>query len=395
MGRVSRGFGLPALASYLEDSQTIFAHELSARARGRRIVAGQCAALMGLSSDHPGAPASQVKAMQKKQLFADRLLAQMPSLRALKCFVTAARYESFTQAAEVLCVTQAAISRQIKELEDSLEVALFERTGRHIALTDAGRILYNASYLSIMNIAEAAQAVRRTDKHALTICVSHTFSALWLSFRLPSFRKRFPDIRLHVMVTEHFMELDELMEPDVIITKNPPREAEYDIEPLFHDVVYPVCSQSFYERNLQGRPLKPLDLLSHATLNLSLLGRSQVCEHVDWSVWRNWFQQSDGSDRLVENDHLESNDYRLLVSQAEAGEGTLLGWHHLVHRQVEQGRLVRPVQDALEFHDRYHYLITYKNAKVRPEYLRFRQWLGEEVDAMMHEWKGVETETIK
>jgi DNA-binding transcriptional LysR family regulator len=333
--------------------------------------------------------------MQKKQLFADRLLAQMPSLRALRCFVTAARYESFTQAAEVLCVTQAAISRQIKELEDSLDVALFERTGRHIALTDAGRILYNASYLSIMNIAEAAEAVRRSDKHALTLCVSHTFSALWLSFRLPRFRKRFPEIKLHVMVTEHFMELDGLMEPDIIITKIPPREAEYEVEPLFHDVVYPVCSPSFHERRFHGRSLKPLDLLSHPTLNLSLLGRAQVCEHVDWRVWRNWFQHSDGTDMLVENEHLESNDYRLLVAQAEAGEGTLLGWHHLVHRQVELGQLVRPVQDALVFNDRYHYLVTEKNAKLRPEYLQFREWISEEVDAMMREWHGAEAGSVK
>lgn len=333
--------------------------------------------------------------MQQKHLFADRLLAQMPSLRALRCFVTAARYESFTQAAEVLCVTQAAISRQIKELEDSLDVALFERTGRHIALTDAGRILYNASYLSIMNIAEAAEAVRRSDKRALTLCVSHTFSALWLSFRLPEFRRRFPDIRLLVMVTEHFMELDELMQPDVIITKNPPREPEYEVEPLFHDVVYPVCSQPFFEKHFRGQSLKPLDLLSQPTLNLSLLGRAQVCEHVDWRVWRNWFQQGDGSDRLTENEHFESNDYRLLVAQAEAGEGTLLGWHHLVHRQVEQGRLIRPVRDALEFHDRHHYLITHKNAKLRPESLQFREWLGEEVGAMMREWRGVEAETTR
>jgi DNA-binding transcriptional LysR family regulator len=333
--------------------------------------------------------------MQKKQLFADRLLAQMPSLRALRCFVTAARYESFTQAAEVLCVTQAAISRQIKELEDSLDVALFERTGRHIALTDAGRILYNASYLSIMNIAEAAEAVRRSDRHALTICVSHTFSALWLSFRLPQFRKLHPDIKLHIMVTEHFMELDGLMEPDVIITKIPPREAEYEVEPLFHDVVYPVCSPSFYERRFHGRALKPLDLLSHPTLNLSLLGRAQVCEHVDWRVWRNWFQHGDGTDMLAENEHLESNDYRLLVAQAEAGEGTLLGWHHLVHRQIESGQLVRPVQDALVFNDRHHYLIAHKNAKLRPEYLRFRDWLLEEVEAMMREWHGAEAGIAK
>ncbi|MGZ2749024.1 LysR substrate-binding domain-containing protein [Burkholderia stagnalis] len=332
--------------------------------------------------------------MQKKQLFADRLLAQMPSLRALRCFVTAARYESFTQAAEVLCVTQAAISRQIKELEDSLDVALFERTGRHIALTDAGRILYNASYLSIMNIAEAAEAVRRNDKHALTVCVSHTFSALWLSSRLPSFRERYPDIRLHVMVTDHFMELDALMEPDIIITKNPPREQEFEVEPLFHDVVYPVCSPSFHERHFRGRKLKPLDLLSHPTLNLSLLGRAQVCEHVDWRVWRNWFQQGDGSDALVENDHLESNDYRLLVAQAEAGEGTLLGWHHLVHRQVEQGQLMRPVPDALVFHDRHHYLITHRNAKPRPEYRQFREWLDAEVAMMMRDWRSADAQVV-
>jgi len=104
----------------------------------------------------------------------------MPSLRALRCFVTAARYESFTQAAEVLGVTQAAISRQIKELEESLDIVLFERSGRHIALTEAGRILYNASYLSIMHIAESVEALRRHGRNVLIICVSHAFSALFL-----------------------------------------------------------------------------------------------------------------------------------------------------------------------------------------------------------------------
>ncbi|SCK29667.1 LysR substrate-binding domain-containing protein [Vogesella sp. LIG4] len=333
--------------------------------------------------------------MQKKQLFTDRLLAQMPSLRALRCFVTAARYESFTQAAEVLCVTQAAISRQIKELEDSLDVALFERAGRHIALTDAGRILYNASYLSIMNIAEAAETVRRSDKHALTICVTHTFSALWLSSRLPAFRKRFPNVKLHVIVTEYFMDLDDLMEPDIIISKNPPREAEYEVTPLFHDVVYPVCSQSFFDANFQHKKLKPLDLLARPTLHLSQVGRDQVCEHVDWRVWRNWFQKGDETDRVTEDDYLESNDYRLLVSQAEAGEGTLLGWHHLVHRQVKQGLLMRPVQEALIFHDRHHYLIAHKNAKLRSGYAQFREWLDEEVEAMMFEWNEPEKQPAK
>ena len=76
----------------------------------------------------------------------------------------------------------------------------------------------------------------------------------------------------------------------------------------------------------------------------------------------------------------------MLVAQAEAGEGTLLGWHHLVHRQVEQKKLVRPVEDALVFHDRHHYLITHRNAKSRPEYVQFRQWLDEEIATMMQGW---------
>jgi len=125
-----------------------------------------------------------------------------------------------------------------------------------------------------------------------------------------------------------------------------------------------------------------------------MLGRAQVCEHVDWRVWRNWFQQGDGTDTLTENKYLESNDYRLLVAQAEAGEGTLLGWHHLVHRQIDQGILMRPVQDVLVFRDRHHYLITHRNAQSRPEYQQFRQWLNDEVGVMMRGWldAGVEVE---
>ncbi len=93
------------------------------------------------------------------------------------------------------------------------------------------------------------------------------------------------------------------------------------------------------------------------------------------------------TDTLTENKSLESNVYRLLVAQAKAGEGTLLGWHHLVHRQIERGILVRPVQDVLVFRDRHHYLITHRNAQPREEYRLFRKWLGDEVGVMMRGWR--------
>ncbi|EDT04493.1 transcriptional regulator, LysR family [Burkholderia ambifaria IOP40-10] len=102
------------------------------------------------------------------------------------------------------------------------------------------------------------------------------------------------------------MELDGLIEPDVIITKNPPREPEFDVEPLFHDIVYPVCSPAFHERHFHGRSLKPLDLLSRPTLKpagrparepvpyfllvgwmlfavaMSIAAVARYGEHVDW-----------------------------------------------------------------------------------------------------------------
>lgn len=96
-----------------------------------------------------------------KPVAPDHILVNMPSLRAVRSFVAAAKYQSFTRAAEALCVTQAAISRQIRELESSLGVPLFKRTGRTVELTEAGSIFYDAAYLSFINIAQAAQRLKK------------------------------------------------------------------------------------------------------------------------------------------------------------------------------------------------------------------------------------------
>src|SRR5690242_11549633 len=89
----------------------------------------------------------------------DQTLIKMPSLRAVKAFVAAARYQNFTRAAEALCVTQAAISRQIRELEEHLGAELFNRAGRAVELTSAGSIFYDAVQLSFTNIAQAAERI--------------------------------------------------------------------------------------------------------------------------------------------------------------------------------------------------------------------------------------------
>ena len=89
----------------------------------------------------------------------DQTLVRMPSLRAIKSFVAAAKYQSFTRAAEALCVTQAAISRQIRELEDHLGTELFIRTGRSVKLRADGVVFYDAAPLSFINIGWPVRSV--------------------------------------------------------------------------------------------------------------------------------------------------------------------------------------------------------------------------------------------
>ena len=126
----------------------------------------------------------------------DQTLIKMPSLRAVKSFVAAAKYQNFTRAAEALCVTQAAISRQIRELEIYLGAELFKREGRAVELTAAGSIFFDAVQLSFVNISQAAERIRNKSatKRVLTLCCSPAFSAHWLAPRLPSFFGANPDV---------------------------------------------------------------------------------------------------------------------------------------------------------------------------------------------------------
>ncbi|MFC6673948.1 LysR family transcriptional regulator [Marinobacterium aestuariivivens] len=253
----------------------------------------------------------------------DKVLVKMPSLRAVKSFVAAAKYQNFTRAAEALCVTQAAISRQIRELEAHLGVELFRRAGRAVELTEAGAIFYDAAYLSFVNIAQAAERIQGhgSNKQVLTICCSPAFSALWLSRRLPSFFAGNPDIDLNVVTTENFLQMEPGVYPDVFINKvTDPREGYHSI-PLFHDLIYPVCTPAYLEAHPEIVSLE--GLRSAVLLNLSPYGRAQVAEHLDWDVWFSFFDAA-ATTVPVERPHLfNANDYNMLVQMVLNDQGCL------------------------------------------------------------------------
>ncbi|WP_020407844.1 LysR family transcriptional regulator [Hahella ganghwensis] len=310
-----------------------------------------------------------------KQVEPDKILLKMPSLRAVKSFVAAAKYQSFTRAAEALCVTQAAISRQIRELEASLGVELFKRSGRAVELTEAGTTFYDAAYLSFVNIAQAADRIhaQKASRRVLTICCSPAFSALWLSRRLPGFFAAHPDIDINVVTTENFLHMEPGVYPDIYINKVTESPDGYSSITLFHDVIYPVCSPEYLRHHPE---IATLDGLTKGVLlNLSPYGRGQIAEHVDWSVWFAFQDIELDKQRAPQIHQFNANDYNMLIQMVLNHQGISLGWHHLVDPLVESGQLVRPVSEEVVFKEKVHYL-TYANTKENNEdFNHFKNWL--------------------
>ena len=314
-----------------------------------------------------------------KHVEPDQILVKMPSLRAVKSFVAAAKYLNFTRAAEALCVTQAAISRQIRELEASLGVVLFKRTGRAVELTEAGVIFYDAAYLSFVNIAQAAQRIQNSDKRKqeLTICCSPAFSAYWLSNRLPDFFSSNPDIDVNIVTTNNFLHMEPGVHPDVFINKVSDSREGYHSIPLFYDQIYPVCSSEFLKDNPSVANLEGLQ--STTLLNLSPYGRSQIAEHVDWSVWLNSQGINFNLGSEVGSHVFNANDYNMLMQMALNHQGVSLGWHHLVAPMIEQGKLVRVGEPETTYKEKRHYL-SYAESKQDNEALQtFKHWFLERI----------------
>ncbi|WP_163830818.1 LysR family transcriptional regulator [Spartinivicinus ruber] len=310
-----------------------------------------------------------------KHVEPDKILVKMPSLRAVKSFVAAAKYQNFTRAAEALCVTQAAISRQIRELEAALGVDLFKRAGRAVELTEAGTIFYDAAYLSFVNIAQAADRIKsaHSSKKVLTICCSPAFSALWLSRRLPDFFAANPEIDINVVTTENFLKMEPGVYPDVFINKvTDPREG-YRSVPLFHDIIYPVCTPQFLAENPDINTL--VGLSDTVLLNLSPYGRAQIAEHVDWSVWFAFYDMQLNKRPRTGKHLFNANDYNMLIQMVLSRQGVSLGWHHLVGPLVDQGLLVRPVEQEVIFKEKLHYLTYTEDKEDNDEFSRFRDWL--------------------
>src|SRR6478609_1501248 len=202
---------------------------------------------------------------------------RLPPLNALKAFEAAARHESFTRAAEELCVTQGAVSHQVKALEAELAVKLFNRERQRLIITEAGR-----DYLAVVRDAFDRIAIgterllQRQNAGVLTVSTSPDFAAKWLVHRLGHFVEAHPDIDLRVSASLHHVDFAR-EEVDIAVRHGGGDWPGLDAVLLSSEQVFPVCSPKL----LAGKrgPVKLTDLLKYPLIHTG-----------DRSWWTRWLE---------------------------------------------------------------------------------------------------------
>jgi putative choline sulfate-utilization transcription factor len=300
---------------------------------------------------------------------------RMPPLSLLQTFEVVARRSSFTLAADELCLTQSAVSRQIKALEHQLGRPLFRRLHRAIDLTTEGRRLFESVTRGLAEIEGCVTELRAAaEPPQITVAASVAFSYFWLMPRLERFSARHPDIDLRVLATDQKLDLRQ-EEVDVAILYGSGQWEGARAHLLFGERVYPVCSPDYLRHHPELRT--PADMLDQTLLHLD--GGGNIWGGVDWRVWL----ASQGVTGQPVRRGVRLNSYPMILQAAEAGRGVALGWSYITDAMRADGRLICPIDKSLETPEGYYVSTLEKVAHV-PANIDFLRWIRGEVAEEPH-----------
>jgi len=286
---------------------------------------------------------------------------RLPGMQALRAFEATARFRSLTRAAESLHLTHGAISHQIKALEDELGVALVERAGRGIRLTDAGERLASRVRVAFDELHAALREARdRANPRRLRITTMPSFAARWLLPRIGRFIKAHPDIDLDVSASEAVVDLarDQI---DVAIRYGLGHWPGLHADFLQDDEFFPVASPRLVGSRWPRRP--------HDLANFTLL-------RTDDEPWRPWFEAA-GLDWPEPDRGPMFNDSSHLTQAAIAGQGVALGRRVLLGDDLANGLLVR-LSDIAVPTPRQFWFVCLPRDVGAPKIVAVRQWLRDE-----------------
>ena len=296
---------------------------------------------------------------------------RLPPLTALRAFDAAARHMSFAKAADELNVTPAALSFQIKSLEEHLGAPLFRRLNRAVELTEAGAALSQGAAEGFQTLATAWRAAQRTqDTQTLTVTAGPAFTAKWLAPRLYEFAQAHPEVELRFAAGLHRMDLarDNV---DVAIRFSNTNTPDLYSLPLADEWVMPVMTPALAAQyptvqSMQGAPIIFDDSMNFLPKPVG---------------WENWFNAMGAPFSPTNGPRFSQADHA--IDAALAGVGIVLGRRALVVKDIAEGRLVAPFRTALGTGARFSFLCL-KGMETRPQIALFRDWMLAEIEKTAH-----------
>ncbi len=293
----------------------------------------------------------------------------LPPLNALRAFESAARHLSITLAAEELNVTPAAISHQIRLLEDHIGLPVFARSGRGLVLTDAGAAGLKDLQQGFDHLAAAMDAIDTLGETGLlTISVAPSFAAKWLLPRLHLFQEKHPEIDVHVSASMHLVDFarDGV---DLAVRYGAGNYPDLSFEKLLPEMVFPVCSPAFL---LEHGPVQSAKDLA----GLTLLHDDSPDNDPSCPTWEMWLRASG----YLQPDATRGprfNQASLVLEAAILGRGVALAKSNLAAADLASRRLVAPFTSSHPI-DFAYYIVAPKAKLNLPKVSHFCDWLREQ-----------------
>ena len=314
----------------------------------------------------------------------NRLAHRALAVGPLRAFEAVARRSSFSAAAEELHLTQPAISRQIKGLEDELGAPLFNRGTRRVELTNAGTLLLRSVLPLLQRLDSTVRQIRSTrGRRHVSITTFASFASLWLLPRLASFEREHPDIDIRISASDVLADLDD---PDVDLALRycHPDGAPAGATRLFGEVVTPVVGRGLAEQAARGLapPLAvPADLARH-----TLLEEDDHRASAEYLAWRHWLRLH-GQPQLEPARWLQLNFTYQQVQAALSGQGVAMARLALVAESLARGELIEPFGPAYRIASPFAYWLIECNHghAARGEVVSFARWLVAQAAQTRHD----------
>ena len=292
---------------------------------------------------------------------------KLPPLRSLQVFEAAARLLHFSKAGEELCISQSAVSHQIRQLETYLGVSLFSRRNRQLALTPEGRTLAAELETSLNHLARVCSDLRGESKVEIRLVLYSSFAVKWLIPRLGDFKKRHPLIKLRL----DMLSQDPMLHQDSgdLYISSLTGGSGYWHRTLHRERMIPVCSPEY----LAESPQIALERFEYQTL----LAVDEGELGVDWERW----SLMHGT-RMPDSSQVQMFSHVLLsVEAAAAGLGIALASDFIVQGDLASGRLI--ALDWPDLHTGFEFNLCCKRRKLdNPDIRLFVDWLLEQSESL-------------